>query len=113
MTCTICLRECLNGLGYECGAYNKGGEGENGGNENDHGDAMGGIRGSEDGMRPAWTQDGHSRGARIGRDGNGNRRGQRHKEKICSACCVERGANGDVFCVGCIEEERRMIGGGS
>lgn len=29
----------------------------------------------------------------------------RHKARICSGCCVEKGEEGEVFCVGCVEEE--------
>jgi hypothetical protein len=28
-----------------------------------------------------------------------------HKEKVCSRCCVERGADGDVWCMGCLRSE--------
>ncbi len=28
--------------------------------------------------------------------------GYRHRRKICSACCVERGPEGEVWCLGCV-----------
>ncbi|KAH8674721.1 hypothetical protein BGZ60DRAFT_514056 [Tricladium varicosporioides] len=28
-----------------------------------------------------------------------------HKNKICSRCCVERGSEGEVFCLGCVRAE--------
>jgi hypothetical protein len=31
-----------------------------------------------------------------------------HRERICSRCCVERGAEGDVWCLGCLRTEDGM-----
>jgi hypothetical protein len=31
-----------------------------------------------------------------------------HRGRICSRCCVERGAEGDVWCLGCLRTEEGM-----
>jgi hypothetical protein len=31
-----------------------------------------------------------------------------HRGRICSRCCVERGAEGDVWCLGCLRAEEGM-----
>jgi hypothetical protein len=31
-----------------------------------------------------------------------------HRRRICSRCCVERGAEGDVWCLGCLSTEETM-----
>ncbi|KAI0998819.1 hypothetical protein K3495_g9378 [Podosphaera aphanis] len=30
-----------------------------------------------------------------------------HRRMICSQCCVEKGADGEVWCLGCLEAEKR------
>lgn len=39
-------------------------------------------------------------GQREGREGGWKSGG--HRKKICSRCCVERGPDGDVVCLGCL-----------
>jgi len=31
-----------------------------------------------------------------------------HKDMVCSRCCVERGADGEVRCLGCLRGEEGM-----
>lgn len=33
-------------------------------------------------------------------------KGQGHKGMVCSRCCVERGTEGEVWCLGCLRAER-------
>lgn len=41
-------------------------------------------------------------GARLG-EKEGGRRG--HRDQICSACCEERGSDGEIWCLGCLRAE--------
>lgn len=34
-----------------------------------------------------------------------DRKGLEHRDKICSGCCLERGAEGEVWCLGCLRVE--------
>jgi len=99
----------LNGLGYEYGALNEGGRFGFIGGGADQNIGSGNLGGLDDGnLKVGWIrEDGgaRSRNEIGGDERNPHRRGHRHKDKICSACCVERGEDGDVFCVGCVEEE--------
>lgn len=36
-----------------------------------------------------------------------------HKGMICSRCCVERGAEGEVWCLGCLRAEEAVGWDGS
>ena len=31
--------------------------------------------------------------------------GTEHRGKVCSRCCVERGSEGEVWCLGCLRAE--------
>lgn len=33
-----------------------------------------------------------------------------HRGMVCSRCCVEKGADGDVFCLGCLRAEEAEVG---
>lgn len=35
----------------------------------------------------------------------GHAGGPQHRDRICSACCLERGAEGEVWCLGCLRAE--------
>lgn len=37
-----------------------------------------------------------------GGDADGSWNGSGHRRVICSQCCVERGSEGDVVCLGCL-----------
>lgn len=107
-TCTICLRECLNGLSseYPSDIVGAGEEaryyGELGGSaDHDLCDTSRGRGDFDDGNEEA-----RCRSIRGDRNTSMHRRGHRHKNKICSSCCVERGEEGDIFCVGCVGEEK-------
>jgi hypothetical protein len=48
-------------------------------------------------------RDGRDRGkddAIVGEDWKG--RGMQHRGMVCSGCCVERGVDGEVRCLGCL-----------
>lgn len=45
------------------------------------------------------------RGRKNGLDAWKGERSIEHKEKVCSRCCVERGSDGDVWCLGCLRAE--------
>lgn len=48
-------------------------------------------------------------GGRVGRKGAEMwEMGEAHREMICSACCVERGADGEVWCLGCLRTEQEV-----
>ncbi|KAL2133948.1 hypothetical protein VTI74DRAFT_1366 [Chaetomium olivicolor] len=40
--------------------------------------------------------------ARTVREGHGWTRGGGHRQMVCSRCCVEKGQDGDVVCLGCL-----------
>ncbi|OTA96912.1 hypothetical protein M434DRAFT_346367 [Hypoxylon sp. CO27-5] len=50
----------------------------------------------DDGQEPSQKQQ------RKGRGSDGGWIGRGHREMVCSRCCVERGAEGDVVCLGCL-----------
>lgn len=98
-TCYICIRECL-GLGAEIRRAMEEGQGSE--------SSLNSFHGTEDGMdlggggrfRPYHA-------ARFGCDIEEERAWRKpkpfvHKRMVCSRCCVERGTEGEVWCLGCV-----------
>jgi hypothetical protein len=84
-TCYICIREC-----HGRGLLNEGWPRNN---------AFGGIRNTDEhNLSEALGQ---MEAKRLWDELNA--RG--HKEKICSQCCVEKGVDGEVHCLGCLRSE--------
>lgn len=52
------------------------------------------------------TESGHGTGHAIG-DTSWTSAGE-HRTVVCSQCCVERGAEGDVVCLGCLSRSKEM-----
>lgn len=95
-TCFVCMRVC-EGLGVVRderigdGRFSFGFDGEGHGWQAFGGD--GGTDGeSTEEERRVWDRD------RI----------EGHRGRVCSRCCVERGSEGDVWCLGCLRAEERM-----
>lgn len=85
--CYVCMRECL-GWG-ENDTYSGGGGHAQPSTSFQMEDADESPVDSEAGSRdrsPVWT-----------RGGGG------HRQMVCSRCCVEQGADGDVICLGCLQ----------
>ncbi|KAE9373423.1 hypothetical protein N431DRAFT_406906 [Stipitochalara longipes BDJ] len=94
-TCFVCMRVCegvgdfrstMRGIGIGDGAFSF--EFEN----PVHGQGETFERGGEEEGKKAWQKD------RI----------EGHRGRICSRCCLERGAEGDVWCLGCLRTEDGM-----
>jgi hypothetical protein len=95
-TCFVCMRVCEGaaalqssrmGIGVGDGAFSF--ELDSPAGLDEHGVHFEGA--GEEG-RKAWQRD------RI----------EGHRGRICSRCCVERGAEGDVWCLGCLRTEEGM-----
>ncbi|KAL7629283.1 hypothetical protein AAE478_000803 [Parahypoxylon ruwenzoriense] len=52
---------------------------------------------SEDGREPSKAQEPSRKEGK-----GGGWRGHGHREMVCSRCCVERGPEGDIVCLGCL-----------
>lgn len=85
-TCYICIRECL-------------------GREDEE---------MEEALQMSFTEDACEGAGRafFPRNGDGDgdedgseRRKLRHRTMVCSRCCVERGTEGEVVCLGCLRRE--------
>lgn len=59
-----------------------------------------GVDGDKAGERPDEEREGRER--REGTEANDGWASGGHRKKICSRCCVERGPDGDVVCLGCL-----------
>lgn len=87
-TCFVCMRVCDGaghtavGIGVGDGAFSF---------EFQRAEEVDGQGGGGEGGKP-WQRD------RI----------EGHRGRICSRCCVERGAEGDVCCLGCLRTEEGM-----
>ena len=82
-TCWICVRECagFNQRVVE-GLTPSGEDGAN-------------VEGY---IGPKWGM-GWKRLGELNGDGNG------HRRMVCSRCCVEKGTEGEVWCLGCLRSE--------
>lgn len=80
--CNICIRECLNGSADETAR----------------------IDSEKLGVDSTITDQSEDRclDGPWSKEGGGGR--SRHKDRICSSCCEERGEDGEVFCLGCVEQ---------
>ncbi|KAK0632834.1 hypothetical protein B0T14DRAFT_533162 [Immersiella caudata] len=90
-TCYVCIRECL---GWRGGATPN----QQRADEN----AML-LSGASQGPRPSVSPRSDTSFTMVdaGDEWEGWARGG-HRQVVCSQCCVERGANGDVVCLGCL-----------
>lgn len=99
-TCFVCLRECLDWRTEEQKRWN--GYGSASFNMRDAADV--GVAGQEeDSLRRLKGLLQRGDGEQL--EGLGGRDGWAiggHRMKICSRCCVERGPDGDVVCLGCL-----------
>ncbi|KAI1501702.1 hypothetical protein F5X99DRAFT_189163 [Biscogniauxia marginata] len=110
-TCFVCIRACPGWL--SSGAQSTGAET---GIDND---LSATTEGDDDEQSTSFTMrdidddcnDGHdishdnqdsSTRHQKGEGGDGGWSGRGHREVICSGCCVERGSEGDVVCLGCL-----------
>lgn len=80
-TCYVCIRECL---GWRAGQENG-----NSNNTSNNNDAQGGLDDKD--QRPGEPSSGKSDWVSGG-----------HRQMVCSRCCVEKGPDGDVVCLGCL-----------
>ncbi|RFU24520.1 hypothetical protein B7463_g11813, partial [Scytalidium lignicola] len=87
-TCYICIRECERYMGYEL------------------------VREEDEHMLPppppSFSFTGEESGDLVGALGNleeSMRRKLEHRRMVCSRCCVERGPEGEVWCLGCLRSE--------
>ncbi|OIW34940.1 hypothetical protein CONLIGDRAFT_31240 [Coniochaeta ligniaria NRRL 30616] len=99
-TCFICLRECLDWRPEEQKRWNGYGSASLSMKDADDGDIAGEEEDSLSRLKGLLERgDGEQVDGRGGRDGwaSGG-----HRKKICSRCCVERGPDGDVVCLGCL-----------
>lgn len=81
-TCFICMRECKGLVQRVQLLQYQGGSSMNGEEIRKHGT---GVEGGEERVG-LWEKGGV----------------ESHREMICSRCCVERGTEGDVWCLGCL-----------
>lgn len=87
-TCFVCLRECQ---GWSVDAH-----------KNEDGDGDVDIAEQEALSRSFHMTDaGDEPPARTTHGGAGWAAGE-HKAVVCSQCCIEKGANGDIVCLGCL-----------
>ena len=105
-TCYVCIRQC-EGLGMERERRMRYFGSENAERERMYGSQE--IFGADStcDLRLEWTGD-EMRIERGRKDGWGSwesERGTEHKRKVCSRCCVERGPEGEVWCLGCLRTE--------
>lgn len=112
-TCAVCLRECagdslrLDGrlspnFGEDCGGERGEDRGMMDGRAGDASFEMTDV-GEEGWAKSTGTLEG-------GRSGGGEEarlQGWGHVGRVCSRCCVERGVDGEVCCVGCLKREGR------
>jgi hypothetical protein len=101
-TCYVCIRQC-EGLGLERGLFGGqefAGEGDYDLRLSWHGDEMcvEGVRKDADADLDGKEVRG---GSGSGRAWEGERR--QHSRRVCSRCCVERGPEGEVWCLGCLK----------
>jgi len=105
-TCYICIRECLgSGFGSPClGDYDM---------EGDYDVLAFSFTGDEPAL-DGRTRNGRERTDSGYEGGDENADSSRvwekgrlkeHKRMICSGCCVERGTEGEVWCLGCLRAE--------
>jgi hypothetical protein len=107
-TCFVCIRECS---GWQMGA-----EEQRFRDDEDllseqevlsrslHMDDVGDISPQEDSNSNMMSKDSHRHDVRH----RGSARGEEgwtsggHRQMVCSRCCIEKGAEGDVVCLGCL-----------
>ena len=90
-SCFVCIRQCL---GWRPGDHGRDAGGMLLGDLPSS--AMEDVGGENDGARPRGGP-----GQRTGKDAWAAG-GSGHRQMVCSRCCVERGADGDVVCLGCL-----------
>jgi hypothetical protein len=103
-TCYICMRECEgpsvmayadgidadeDQMSYSLQLLSDGGHDQGAGQRDESGGET--SRGKSDGMGHEWPR---SRGGPSG-----------HRGMVCSRCCVERGPDGEVRCLGCLRTD--------
>lgn len=100
-TCFVCLRECLDWRteeqkrwgGYRSASFTM----------RDLDDPVGSRDGGEGDVKALKGVRERSDGEQMERgDGEKGWKSGGHRKKICSRCCVERGPDGDVVCLGCL-----------
>lgn len=57
------------------------------------------------GKMDIWCGDGEMGGKIQGGIDWGTKRIAKHNTMICSRCCVERGTEGEIWCLGCLRAE--------
>jgi len=111
-TCYVCIRECI-GWQADGNVTLSGGDSDTGLSESplasdasftmvDAGEPVGLDMDQDD--RPDHSQTSSqtdARGLHRPQESNGWARGG-HRQTICSQCCIERGQDGDVVCLGCL-----------
>jgi hypothetical protein len=105
-TCYVCIRQC-EGLGLKRERERHyGGQEVFGGDENYerlafswHGDEMCIESGRREGSFP------EANGRLFTEDSWERPRGSEHRGKVCSRCCVEKGSEGEVWCLGCLKAQ--------
>lgn len=93
-TCFVCLRECPDWRTDGQKRWN--GYGSASFSMRDVGDPEDSLRRLKDSAERVEGEQTDGKGGTDGWASGG------HKEKICSRCCVERGPDGDVVCLGCL-----------
>jgi len=104
-TCYVCIRQCL---GWKAGSGASGGDRllgqlptysasfamEDVDSENYQATTSADAQPIQPRLQDSWAAGGG------GSDGGGD--SSNHRQMVCSRCCVERGADGDVVCLGCL-----------
>lgn len=107
--CAVCLRECgghaTSMERSESGGHERGGGGEGrgdgwGGPERGVGNASFEMR---DVGEQEWQKQKRSRDLEAGGDAAWHGKGQ--VRRVCSKCCVERGSEGEVWCLRCLKSD--------
>lgn len=107
-TCYVCIRECLGWRpdlvgGQQPGGFPLGDTGPTG--QEDEQDTSLTMVDADD-TPEIGHDEGHRRHNNQGRNhkpqGPGDWGGEGHRTVVCSQCCVEKGSDGDVVCLGCL-----------
>ncbi|TFB05449.1 hypothetical protein CCMA1212_002602 [Trichoderma ghanense] len=97
-TCFICMRECQGRTSYTVSTISKKDEG-------DHDTLSRSFRMDDADASPSTPHTDTDIDVDIGDDDGGRKRElYTHHSMICSRCCVEKGAEGEVICLGCLSD---------